>query len=375
VRVGLLLWTAGNLYVFWRAWSVPLVARRVPRWLLVVLAVFLWSSYLASRGLEGVLPAAVLRPLELVGADWMAVVFWAAAALLVVDIVTAFGFLFRRWAAAARGGALAVAGALALIATVQAVRPPVVRDYEVRLPGLPSEADGLVIVGVSDLHLGSLLGARWLGARIRQVEALRPDAIVVLGDVLEGDAPSESGLLPLLRGLAAPLGVWAVNGNHEHYGRRSGGTGRLEDAGLRVLVNQWAEVRPGLVFAGVEDLTRRRRAGGASDPVAQALAGRPGGAATVLLSHSPLRAEQAAAGGVGLMLAAHTHDGQVWPFGYFTRLNYPLMGGRYDVGGMTAIVCRGTGTWGPRMRLWRPSEIVRVTLRSAPSIAERRGVS
>jgi hypothetical protein len=63
------------------------------------------------------------------------------------------------------------------------------------------------------------------------------------------------------------------------------------------------------------------------------------------------------------MLGAHTHGGQIWPFGYLTRLSYPLLGGRYEVGGMPVIVCRGTGTWGPRMRLWRPGEILRVTLR------------
>ena len=69
------------------------------------------------------------------------------------------------------------------------------------------------------------------------------------------------------------------------------------------------------------------------------------------------------------MLSGHTHDGQIWPFGYLVRLTYPLLGGRYRVGGMTAIVCRGTGTWGPRMRLWRPSEIVRVTLRATSPTA------
>ena len=86
----------------------------------------------------------------------------------------------------------------------------------------------------------------------------------------------------------------------------------------------------------------------------------------MFLSHSPLRADEVASAGVGLMLAAHTHGGQIWPFGYLTRMNYPLLAGQYDVGGMPVIVSRGTGTWGPRMRLWRPSEILRVTLR-APS--------
>ena len=366
MRVGFLLWTAGNLYVLWRAWTLPLFASRRRRWLLAVLALVLWGSFLVSRGLEGVLPAWMVRPIALLGADWLAVLFWSAAGLLLVDLVTAFGFVLRRWVPGLRGTAFVCAGAFAVIGVVQALRPPVVREYEVRLAGLPRDADGLVLVGISDLHLGTLIGEGWLAARVRQVAGLHPDVIVVLGDVLEGDTPSESGLLPLLRSFRAPLGVWAVNGNHERYGRQGGGAGRLERAGFRVLVNQWVEVRPGLVFAGVEDLTRRGRGpASVADPVGRAVAGRPAGAATILLSHAPLLTERAAQAGVGLMLAAHTHGGQIWPFGYFTAMNYPLMGGRYEIGGMSVIVCRGTGTWGPRMRLWRPGEILRITLRSA----------
>jgi hypothetical protein len=67
--------------------------------------------------------------------------------------------------------------------------------------------------------------------------------------------------------------------------------------------------------------------------------------------------------GFRLMLSGHTHGGQIWPFDYLVRNRYPLLEGRYEVEGMTVIVCRGTGTWGPRMRLWYPSEILRVTLR------------
>lgn len=63
------------------------------------------------------------------------------------------------------------------------------------------------------------------------------------------------------------------------------------------------------------------------------------------------------------MLCGHTHGGQVWPFGYLVHLVYPLLDGQHEVDGMTVIVCRGTGTWGPRMRLWRASEILLVTLR------------
>jgi hypothetical protein len=114
-------------------------------------------------------------------------------------------------------------------------------------------------------------------------------------------------------------------------------------------------------LAGVDDFTALRRAADRRDSLSVALTGRPPGA-TILLSHTPWQAERAASAGVGLMLSGHTHGGQIWPFGYLTGLIYPLLQGRYEVDGTTVIVCRGTGVWGPRMRLWRPSEILRVTL-------------
>jgi len=192
---------------------------------------------------------------------------------------------------------------------------------------------------------------------------MKPDIVVVDGDLVDGNVREVEPLLPVLTSLRAPLGVWAVTGNHEWYAGIDRSLQLFKDAGYTVLRDRWAVVAPGLVFAGVDDLTARRQFGLSDHPVEKALAGRPAGA-TILLSHSPLKAEAAAAAGAGLMLSGHTHDGQIWPFGYLVRFVYPLLGGRYEVNGMTAIVCRGTGTWGPRMRLWLPSEIVRITLRT-----------
>ena len=138
--------------------------------------------------------------------------------------------------------------------------------------------------------------------------------------------------------------------------------GLFEEANFTLLRNEWTEIKPGLVLAGVDDLTGRGRNTQSGDPISQALVGRLPGA-TILLSHTPWQVERAAKAGVGLMLSGHTHGGQIWPFDYLVRSRYPLLEGRYEVDGMTVIVCRGTGTWGPRMRLWHPSEILHVTLR------------
>jgi predicted MPP superfamily phosphohydrolase len=65
------------------------------------------------------------------------------------------------------------------------------------------------------------------------------------------------------------------------------------------------------------------------------------------------------------MVSGHTHNGQIWPFTYAVKAVYPLIEGQYDVDGMTVLVCRGTGTWGPRMRLWQRGAILRITLQAA----------
>jgi hypothetical protein len=237
----------------------------------------------------------------------------------------------------------------------------VIKSYEVRLSDLPLEMDGTVLIAMSDLHIGSLLDKKWLAARIAQVQAQQPDLVVLLGDLFEGHGQPPRELISDLGRLSASLGVWAVPGNHEFYGTRNKSLSLIQEAGIQLLRNRWAEVRPGFVLAGVEDLTVHRRFGWDGNPMEQALSDRPSGT-TVFLSHTPWQAEKAANAGVGLMLSGHTHGGQIWPFSYLVRLKYPLIGGRYKVNDMTIIVSRGTGTWGPRMRLWKPGEILRVTL-------------
>ena len=135
----------------------------------------------------------------------------------------------------------------------------------------------------------------------------------------------------------------------------------LEATGFQMLLNRWVQVRPGLIISGIEDLTTNHRKGLSSDPLSKALDHRPPGA-TILLSHTPWQVERAADKGVGLMLSGHTHAGQIWPFSYLVNHYYPFFSGRYELPGMTAIVSRGAGTWGPRMRLWHPGEILRITL-------------
>jgi predicted MPP superfamily phosphohydrolase len=170
----------------------------------------------------------------------MGVLFLIFISLLAIDLVTVFGFLMPRRAPSLRGWALAAGVALSLVALVQGLRPPVVQSYDVTLKGLPDELDGTVIVAMSDLHLGSQRGERWLADRVAEVNAERPDLVVLLGDIFEGHGPPQGDLLLTFGYLSAPLGVWVVPGNHEF----------LEDKGTSIRLMEGSlgasSARPGL---------------------------------------------------------------------------------------------------------------------------------
>jgi predicted MPP superfamily phosphohydrolase len=362
------IWGALHLYVFWRLSSVPWIGGHISSTTLIIIGVALWLSYVVARILDEKGLQAVSWPIEYLAANWIGFLFLLFWALMAVDVFTLGGWLFHERVPAIRGLAVVIAGLLSVVALIQAIRPPVVTDYEVQLAGLPRERDGTVLLQLSDLHLGNLLGRRWLGSLISRVNQMKPDIVVIAGDLVDGNVGRVEPLREVLKGIHAPLGVWAVTGNHEFYSGLERSVRLLEGAGFQVLRDRHQQIAPGLVLAGVDDLTARTQFGEENHAIERAMANRPNGA-TILLSHSPSQVEKAAAAGTGLMLSGHTHNGQVWPFNYLVRIRYPLLAGRYEVNGMTAIVCRGTGTWGPRMRLWQPSEMVRVKLRSPATTA------
>lgn len=351
-----------HVYVFWRTASVPFVNRYVSRKMLIWAGITMWAIFFFGRVFGHGGTGTFAETLEFLGMNWMAVLFLTFIPLLAIDLTTLFGLLMPRLSPSLRGWALLVGLVLSVIAFIQGMRPPVIEKYEVSISGLPDAMDGTVLVALSDMHLGSQLGEKWLAARVAQVNAQRPDLVVLLGDIFEGHGPPEDQMIAAIKQLSAPMGIWAVPGNHEFHG--GGDMSLFEDLNFKLLRNSWTEVKPGLVLAGVDDLTARRRNGLSGDTIAQTLVESPAGA-IILLSHTPWEADKAAKAGVDLMLSGHTHGGQIWPFDYLVRSRYPLLEGSYEIDDMTIIVCRGTGTWGPRMRLWRPSEILHVTIRGA----------
>jgi predicted MPP superfamily phosphohydrolase len=244
-----------------------------------------------------------------------------------------------------------------------------VRAVELATPRLSSAARPLRIVQLSDIHLSLLSNRRQVDTAMKIVRELKPDMIVVTGDTVDTPQARRLKLLHVLSQLEAPLGKFAVLGNHEYYSGFSDSLLALREAGFIVLRD-----RAALIGAGPHTL----RVVGFDDPARQEFDGRrpslegallPSGEArpfTVVLRHRP-STPPAQIGRFDLQLSGHTHGGQIQPFGLIVRLLYPLSHGLHELGkGSWLYVSRGLGTWGPSIRFLARPEVTLFVIVPAP---------
>lgn len=299
----------------------------------------------------------------------------AAPMLLALDATALIGWVLpgSGWAVpmAWQYAAVLVALVLAAVAVSQAMRVPPLKDVTVAIPDLPHGFDGYTILHLSDLHISRLFPAAWAQAVVARANDLGTDLIVVTGDFIDGSLAARRADVAPLSDLRARDGVWAVPGNHEYFFDHDAWMRHLAGLGIRVLANAHTILtREGgaLVLAGVTD--RSAPATGHPGPsLDAALAGAPAGAPVVLLDHQPANAARSAARGVALQMSGHTHGGMIRGLDRLVaRGNAGFVSGAYRVGGMLLYVSNGTALWpGFALRLGRPSELTRITLRTPSS--------
>jgi uncharacterized protein len=324
---------------------------------------------------ERALPRALSRWLAWPAALWMGFAFLLLVLSLASQLVRALmGAAFADAGGASLTGARVWAGMVAglgLAAGVKGVRTalggPVLERVELRLRHWPQALDGFRIVQISDLHIGPILDRRFAARVVERCNALHPDVVAITGDLVDGDVGVIADEVEPLARLHAAYGVYFVTGNHDYYSGADAWVARVEQLGIRPLRNARVTIaRDGAVFdlAGVEDHHAHLVSSAHREDLPAALAGRDARHPVVLLAHDPLTFRAAARLGVDLQLSGHTHGGQIWPFNYLVRLSTPYVVGHHRQSGAQLYVSRGTGFWGPAMRLFAPGEITEIVLRS-----------
>ena len=243
--------------------------------------------------------------------------------------------------------------------TVSALGQVALRNVKVPLRRLSPSMSGFRIAQLTDLHIGPTLGKGWLQDVVAHTNAANPDMIVITGDLVDGSVEALRDQTAPLADLKAKHGVFFVTGNHEYYSGADAWIAELTRLGMRVLRNEHVSIggEDGFDLAGVDDFASKRFGNGHGPDLTRALAGRDPSRELVLLAHQPKQIHEAAEKGVGLQLSGHTHGGQIFPWGLFVRLDQPYVSGLDQHLDTMIYVSRGTGFWGPPMRVGAPSEI------------------
>ena len=310
-----------------------------------------------------------------VGSFHMVVMLYGFLSVVLVDLIRLVNALvpFLPKGLAARSGPmglalfLAVAGITVLsiaAGAYNAVRPRTV-ELDLDISKKAGGMERLTIVVASDLHLGTLVGRSRLEKIVTTINALDPDVIFLPGDIVDETVTvkDEVEFSEIMKQLRAPLGVFAVYGNHEFYSGLERNLACLRACGIKVLEDEAVLVADSFIIVGRRDpsaLTPKEPRPSIRDILAKH--GFDDRLPIILLDHQPAHLEEASQAGVDLQLSGHTHAGQIFPLDLINRKVWELNWGYLRKGDTQYYVTSGVGTWGPPVRTGSRPEIVRIRL-------------
>ena len=339
---------AVNYYVLRRLYSLFKIKPRIGFYLLFI---SLSLSFVLAKVLQSRFDNFLITAFDTLACFWMGLGLLLLTCLAAYEIINLFIVIFRL-APAPKPLAGYIVSAAAAILTVYSMINAMFINITTIDVSAPVNAD---IVQLCDIHLGST-SKNFLRRVIEKTNALDPDVVLVTGDLIDSRRELKAGSLSVLNDLNAP--VFLTSGNHERYA----GIRQIEDflkaiTSVQFLRNEFVDFK-GLQIIGIDD-------SGKKDQVAARLAELKldGEKFSILMYHRPIGFAAAAEAGVDLMLTGHTHNGQIFPFNFFVRRNFPYTKGLFRKPGCLLYVSAGTGTWGPAMRLGSKNQITLLKLR------------
>ena len=244
------------------------------------------------------------------------------------------------------------------------IKRPVLNKVDVYIKDLGF--DELTIVQLTDVHIGNTIGKAFVQECVDRINALKPDIVVITGDLVDRKIENAKDDLSPLKELQSTFGTYFVLGNHEYYHGAEDIANYMPELNVKALLNESVIIRDGdkaLNLVGINDLQSIRFETLPIDTY-RAFENVDKTVPTILLSHQPKSIELVKDKVYDLMLSGHTHGGQIFPFGFLVMLQQPFLAGLHAVTSSKQIfVSRGTGYWGPPVRVFAPSEISILTLK------------
>ena len=356
VITALLIYTAMHLIVFWGLHPLLARHRALPTlsWVLMVPMIF---APVGVRLLERYGYEWGARSLAWVGFTWMGFLFIAFSMFILLFAFEVIFFILKRITPLPRltlrsAQSAAIIFIITLTAGIYSLHEATdlrVERISLTAPNIGGNAEKITVAQLSDIHLGLMNRENILAPIVSKLQELKPDIVLATGDVVDAQINHIDELSELWSRINPPLGKYAVLGNHEFYAGEGQSIDFLQNSGFKVLRGERVSTKRELTIIGVDD---SRDADNTSlirkfdSPLYTVyMKHRP----TIIASELPF---------FDLQLSGHAHRGQIFPFNFLTGILFPMQDGLYPLpGGSYLYASRGTGTWGPPMRLISPPEI------------------
>jgi predicted MPP superfamily phosphohydrolase len=258
-------------------------------------------------------------------------------------------------------GVIVGGGAYATHGTVEASRVPTVVEVNIPLKNLKKPK---TVVQISDVHIGGLIDREFIYSLVNQINKLQADIVVITGDLVDTKITKVKDAVNELKNIKSKDGVYFIVGNHEYFHDVEEIIEYVESIGITVLKNSSMIIDDSFNLVGVYDRIGDRL-GRLKPSLQNALKNIDKELPTILLAHQPKYLKEVDTTGIDLSLCGHTHGGQIFPFSLLVKLQQPYLAGLYKEDYRYIYVNRGTGFWGPPMRILASSEITKISLHSA----------
>ncbi len=302
-------------------------------------------SYIAAAVLDRVYANGFSRMIYLLASTWMGTGFLLFSCLIVYEVAAV---LFKPKPVVSGIVICSVVAVLSLYATINAHRITVT-NVDI------TAGVNMNIVQLSDIHLGSARPG-FLEQIVEKTNSLDPDLVLITGDLMESHRSITPATLEPLNDLLAP--AFFVTGNHDGYAGIDRTMQLIGTTKVTPLRNESVTAK-GIQIIGIDDSYDKGRVARQLENIEV-----DPSRFSILMYHRPDAFDAACRAGIDLTLSGHTHNGQIFPFNYFVRLNYRHVKGLFERENCRLYVTSGTGTWGPRMRLGSNNEIVMLKLHS-----------
>ncbi|WP_138754778.1 metallophosphoesterase [Paenibacillus sinopodophylli] len=363
----LLVYSGISFYIGWNGWLFlsTLLKLESAGWYTLFLCLIAYA-YLIGRAAYRTPLRPVAEAFKIIGSYWFAVLEYA---VLILPPANVLALILKAAGVNSDIYIIGVGSIALLLMAVLLLRgswnawSPVIRTYQVTVPKPAGELKKLTIAMASDLHLGNIVGNKHLKRLVRTIDQIKPDLILLPGDILDDDIEPylRKNMSSELGKLNAPLGVYAVTGNHEYIGRKVPEFIKaMDEIGIRVLMDESALVADSFYLIGRKD---KASAGFGADgrmTIRDLISPLDQSKPLIMLDHQPSDIAKAAENGIDISVSGHTHRGQMMPNHLITRRLFELDWGYLKKGGLHAIVSSGFGTWGPPVRIGSRSEVVHI---------------